>query len=512
MNKVLKRIIIAAAVAVAVVAAAWGIITLIRNSQKQPVKVYDLQAFSITDYWGDSNQSYGMVSTKDIQKIYLESSQTVTDIFVSEGQHVSKGDEILAYDTTASKLDLQKREILLEKQKLALSTAQAELEGLLNSRTSDGLQAQVDALYLQLAAIEEKTENAKTVYPSLPLGSWSEQSPRYIRAALGMSAEELLSESGLDDIYAVFVEVSGDDYSGYTGVHFYRDGEKILFDLFEAEALEGETEDDGTAGEAESIMERINYLENVIAGSYTKAELAMLISEKQSEIKDLDLEIRISQVEYERKQKEIENGGVICEIDGIVKTVRDPEEAYRNSLPAVEISGGGGYYINATVSELELSGVAIGQMVDVYSWESGTACSGTVYEIGTEPSDNTGWSSGNNNVSWYPLIIFVDEDENLREYEYAEINYQSLESENTDSWYLENIFIRTENGRRYVYTEGEDGLLEKRFIKTGRDLWGSYTEIKGGLSPSARIAFPYGTDVKEGAETVQADASEFYEW
>ena len=151
-------------------------------------------------------------------------------------------------------------------------------------------------------------------------------------------------------------------------------------------------------------------------------------------------------------------------------------------------------------------------MVDVYSWESGTACSGTVYEIGTEPSDNTGWSSGNNNVSWYPLIIFVDEDENLREYEYAEINYQSLESENTDSWYLENIFIRTENGRRYVYTEGEDGLLEKRFIKTGRDLWGSYTEIKGGLSPSARIAFPYGTDVKEGAETVQADASEFYEW
>ena len=113
MNKVLKRIIIAAAVAVAVVAAAWGIITLIRNSQKQPVKVYDLQAFSITDYWGDSNQSYGMVSTKDIQKIYLESSQTVTDIFVSEGQHVSKGDEILAYDTTASKLDLQKREILV---------------------------------------------------------------------------------------------------------------------------------------------------------------------------------------------------------------------------------------------------------------------------------------------------------------------------------------------------------------------------------------------------------------
>ena len=34
--------------------------------------------------------------------------------------------------------------------------------------------------------------------------------------------------------------------------------------------------------------------------------------------------------------------------------------------------------------------------------------------------------------------------------------------------YLENPFIRTEQGKSFVYVRGEDGLLEKRFVTTGK--------------------------------------------
>ena len=77
--------------------------------------------------------------------------------------------------------------------------------------------------------------------------------------------------------------------------------------------------------------------------------------------------------------------------------------------------------------------------------------------------------------------------------------------------YLENPFLRTEGGRTYVYVRGEDGNLEQRFVTTGKSLWGSYTEIQDGITPEDFLAFPYGTNVKPGAPTVEADLRALYE-
>ena len=55
-----------------------------------------------------------------------------------------------------------------------------------------------------------------------------------------------------------------------------------------------------------------------------------------------------------------------------------------------------------------------------------------------------------------------------------------------------------------------DGRLEKRQIGTGRALWGSYTEITGGLSPEEHIAFPYGRNLREGAKVNYATLDQLY--
>ena len=78
--------------------------------------------------------------------------------------------------------------------------------------------------------------------------------------------------------------------------------------------------------------------------------------------------------------------------------------------------------------------------------------------------------------------------------------------------YLENPFLRTEQGKSYVYLRGEDGLLEKRYVTTGRSLWGNYTEILDGLTAEDFVAFPYGKHVKAGAQTLESDISALYSY
>ena len=88
------------------------------------------------------------------------------------------------------------------------------------------------------------------------------------------------------------------------------------------------------------------------------------------------------------------------------------------------------------------------------------------------------------------------------------MNYSTGTGEN--GIYLENPFVRTENGQSYVFVRGQNGKLEKRFVTVGKSLWGSYTEIKSGLTEDDYIAFPYGKTVKEGAPTAEGDLSSLY--
>ena len=176
----------------------------------------------------------------------------------------------------------------------------------------------------------------------------------------------------------------------------------------------------------------------------------------------------------------------------------------------MEVSGGGGYYINGTMSELELGVTEVGQTVQVNSWKTGTTCEGTITEIYTYPvTDGYAYSEGNTNVSYYPFRVFVDESAMLQENEYVNIQYQRA-SQEEHSLYLENQFIRTENGQSYIYIRDDNGKLEKRVVRTGKDLYGSYTEIKSGLTADDFVAFPYGKNVFDGAKTKEATMDEFY--
>ena len=75
------------------------------------------------------------------------------------------------------------------------------------------------------------------------------------------------------------------------------------------------------------------------------------------------------------------------------------------------------------------------------------------------------------------------------------------DQKNGESFYLSNMYIRTEGNQAYVMKRGEDGRLVKQPITKGRGLQGYYTEVLEGLSAEDYIAFPYGNAAKEGLET-----------
>ncbi len=132
MNKTLKKTIITVLVLALIGGGAYGGLTLYKQMQREPVKVYDLQNISMTNYYGDNSEAYGMVTTDKLQNVGISETQRVNEIFVTEGQQVKKGDQLLSYDTTLSDIDLEKAGINLERQQLQLETAKKELKTIKN--------------------------------------------------------------------------------------------------------------------------------------------------------------------------------------------------------------------------------------------------------------------------------------------------------------------------------------------------------------------------------------------
>ena len=178
----------------------------------------------------------------------------------------------------------------------------------------------------------------------------------------------------------------------------------------------------------------------------------------------------------------------------------------------IVVSGGGGYYVKTGVTELDRDKYPVGTQMRIQSWEHGEVY-GTVAEISDTPvpsSNNPYYSSGNQNVSFYTMLIALDADSPLREDEWVDVYFNAASTASEDALRIETRFIRQDEGGSYVYRRGEDQLLHKQYVTTGVVQWG-YTEIKSGLTADDWIAFPYGKDVKENAETIESDNSDdFY--
>lgn len=242
---------------------------------------------------------------------------------------------------------------------------------------------------------------------------------------------------------------------------------------------------------------------------YTLAEIVQMKEEQQKKILDVKYQIKIAEAEYDIAQREANDGNVKAQVDGKVVSLLTEEEARAQKAPIIKVSGGGGYTLVGSISELNRDKLAIGSEVNITDYRNGTACMGTVQSIGDYPVSTGGYyGDGNPNASSYPFTVFVDESEDLVPGYYVDMQYSLTDS--VEGIYLSKPFVRTEKGRSYVYVRGENGRLEQRDVVTGKIVWGNYYQILSGVTAEDYVAFPYGKNVKAGASTEVSDYRTLY--
>ena len=286
----------------------------------------------------------------------------------------------------------------------------------------------------------------------------------------------------------------------WLGVHVKEDGS---FSFFDARGVE-----DFSIPPEPPVVEETQPDVDWMGSGYTYSEIQKMKTEQTQKIKDLDIQLKLAQSELKIMERELSDGNIYAEQDGKVISLLSEEEAKLNSQPIIKVSGGGGYYVEATVSELERDTVTPGMEVTVNDWDTGGMYTGTVVSVGDIPTSGGGYNGMDNpNASSYPFRVFVDETADLRSGGYVSVQYSSASQ---GGIYLQNPFLRTIQGRSFVYVMGENNCLEERTVTIGKTLGGSYTEILDGLTPEDLVAFPYGKNVKAGAPAVEGDMSDLY--
>ena len=129
-----KKGIIALSAVVLTAAIVVGIVFGVSRSGGDPVPVYAFDNVGMTEFWGDTQESYGPVSTDRIQTVFLSETQEVTGILVSQGDSVKKGDLLMRFDTTLDDLKLERKRLEVEKLKLQLEDDQARLKEIKNMK------------------------------------------------------------------------------------------------------------------------------------------------------------------------------------------------------------------------------------------------------------------------------------------------------------------------------------------------------------------------------------------
>ena len=567
--KVSKKWIITGVSVLAAAGIGTGIFAAATKGGSKPVYVYNFDVCGMTDYWGDRQSTSGLVRADNIQTVMLTDTQTITGVEVKEGDHVKKGDLLLSYDTTLTDLALEKKRLSVEQLKLQLQQEQERLREIRNytpytprqddGGSSGGNQGDVfgyehypDYGFRGDVAVEEWVNNygfdGSTA--DTPLILWTKQNTvvdtnlaaemglflqrcRYTEALNNYDKEyeqykkdyaaweadesedkgdppaeprkPVEDDYAVSDYYMILKSTSGNmtlgDNAVFQGMHVYLSGGSFLFVPYDASGAYDYTRPEEPTPAPDPAPDP--------GPTYTLEEIVKMKEEQQKKILDVEYQIKIAEAEYNIAKKEADDGNVYAEVDGTVVSVLTEEEARANQTPIIKVSGGGGYYVTGTISELERDKLEVGSEVSISDWRTGTTCTGTVQSVGDFPSSDRYYGGRNPNASFYPFTVLVDESADLVPGYYVDMEYTLTDS--SKGIYISNPFLRTEQGASFVYIRGENGRLERRDVVTGKTVWGSYTEIISGATQDDLFAFPYGKGVKPGAATEQGDYSTLYD-
>lgn len=525
-----KKIIVIAVSLVVVIALIVGGIFAYRwyRSENTTAEVQSVSNLN-WGYSGNQMSSYGMVTNDMSQDVYLLESQTIEEVFVTEGQTVSVGDPLISYDMTMSNLQLEMKQLDIDTYENKLAAAKKELEKLKNTTPivenpapSENPAVSEMPSEPEQPQLPEKTGEAYNYISSASVpnkGTGTADDPYVFLCTpecyvLGEYLNSLSADAS-NPLFVIFEIHQDNTFDGALLASWNVSGNSGLPQMAEdskwAVSTRSQIEEDFTDDIQEPMIDT-TVTEPVveIPQGYTAKELAKMISDKEGEIRDLDLSKRKAELELDQMKKISENGVVSATVNGVVKSVGDKDNPPTDGSAFLTVSGSEGLYVSGSLSELMLGEVEVGQTVYANSWESGMSFEATITEISTYPQENSNsWGDGNPNVSYYPYTAYIENTEGLKNGEYVDLTMTS-NMDNSNSIYLDKAYVREEDGKSYVLKADENDRLVKQYIVTGKTIWGQAVEIVSGLTLEDRIAFPYGKTAKEGVKVKESSGGMMY--
>lgn len=499
------------------------VIRAVRAANTAPVKVVVVS--EITEQWYGTDVSMnGNVSKSVTQNIYASDDKVISKIDVAEGQAVDVGTPLVEYDMTLKELELESAQISLQSQQNKQAALEKELAKLKSTTpVPDPTPTPKETPAPEPAVSEIPSEDASSEETSVsePISSKSTDAsssssgtgstgssassgtdPTESSVSSGTDPTESSASSGADDSdSSTSPDISVPSASGDSSA----DSNESSADISGAQA---ESDTETTITEVYSYEEEPDVQEPDSTASaatvYTVSELKKAIQDKQEELSGVLLDIKQSNLDIANMQISLQQGTVTSTVKGTVKTLADPTASQNAGQPFLVVESSDGYYVKGVVSEFRLGDLSVGQQISGTAYESGTSFSAEVREISPYPDS----ASSSSRESYYPFLAFVADPTGLQENEAVSFNL-TVGAEDSGMILIPAAFVRTQGGLSYVYKADSEGKLKKQDVTTGRTIYGYYLEIKSGVAAEDKIAFPYGNDVKDGARTVDAPASDF---
>lgn len=234
------------------------------------------------------------------------------------------------------------------------------------------------------------------------------------------------------------------------------------------------------------------------------------IKYQQRKIANLKLDIQESNIKIGKLEKKVNRKLISSKLDGIVTYVGDTVTKKTDGSTFIKVKSGDGYYVVGAVSELFLDQIGEGTVLNCISYDKGEF-EAKVMEVSEYPISGSVYAGMSNpNASYYSLTAEVlDKSIKFRDYDYITINLESSQSVK-GSLVLQKAFVRTENGKSYVYKD-DKGVLKKQYLTVGGNVDNGYSVlVKDGITTDDLIAFPYGKTVVEGAKTKEVTLDKMY--
>ena len=297
------------------------------------------------------------------------------------------------------------------------------------------------------------------------------------------------------------------------------------------------TEDEDNLAKSEIELERC---ENEIETSKAQKEQLEKEKTKASADEQLDYTTRIltaenniKQNEYEYKAKELEikqlkekiaDAAVYSEMDGVVKSINDPNDNNGNGYGYMSDSSDSAYItilqvgdfrVKGTVNEQNKDQIYDGMEMLVHSRVDETVMwHGIITEIKLDKGENNSESSAysfygsdsSGSSTNYPFYVELDSSDGLILGQHVYLEPDQGQGEKKEGiWLYDYYFIQEENGDSYVWAASSSNTLEKRSVKLGEyDEDMATYQVLEGLDAEDYIIVP-SDDLVEGLPVIYND-------